>query len=289
MALTPKKGGGDFEMVEPGIYKARLIRVIDLGTQRSEYKGEISYKHKIMMLWELPETKMKEGDNEGKPFSVALFATLSLHKNSNLRPLLVGWRGKDFTPEEEEVFNVLDLLDKTFTISVIHNIDGENTYANIAMLMPLNETECPPRVNDLIGFDLSDFNQQVFDNLSEKLQEKIRSSHEWVDREYRLENGIGNVPETAAEGRVPGDAFKQAFKALPKKTFSAVMELCKEVMGDSDFTNWFVDNGYQAVDKVTNPQQQMDVAKALKAICEKRDFVEKNFGTQETAEEEIPF
>ncbi len=149
MALIPKSGGNDFAITPAGMHKARLIRVVDQGTQEISYNDEVQHKHKIFMLWELPECLIEEeGEFKGKPFTAALFPTLSLHKKSVLRPLLVSWRGKDFTQEEEDTFNVLDLLDKTFTLNIIHNESGGTTYANIAAMMPLAEKHCPAPRDD---------------------------------------------------------------------------------------------------------------------------------------------
>lgn len=191
MPLIPP-AGKDFEIVEAGVHKGRCIKVIDLGTQETTYKGETQNKHKIMIMFELPETEMQEGDNAGKPFAVALFVTLSLDKKSKLRPLLVGWRGRDFTEEEAATFDILKLLDKPVLINVIHNEYEGSVYANISSLMPLKPDQCPPRVNELVSFNLSEFDQEVFDSLSEKMQDKIKQSPEY--KEY-----VNPVPMTSDE------------------------------------------------------------------------------------------
>ena len=176
MTLIPPVGK-EFKIVEPGLHKGRCIRVIDLGTHETIWNEERQNKHKIMMMFELPETHMEDG----RPFIVALFPTLSLHKKSQLRPLLVGWRGKDFTEEEAKSFDILKLLDVPVLINVIHTPSGGNIYANIAALMPLKKSECPPRVNDLVAFSLSDYNPQIMESLSEKIQTKIKASTEFKE------------------------------------------------------------------------------------------------------------
>lgn len=174
MALNAK-AGKEFEIVEPGMHKARCVKIIDLGTHEYEYQGQSQEKHKILIMFELPECLMKDG----KPFAATLWPTLSLHKKSQLRPLLVSWRGRDFTEVEASNFDVLKLLDTTCLLNIIHNKVGDNTYANIAAIMPLRKTECPARINPLVSFSLSDFDEEVFKSLSEKLQEKIKESREF--------------------------------------------------------------------------------------------------------------
>ena len=177
MALKPPATKDDnFELVEAGVHKGRCIKIIDLGTHEVTYNEEIQEKHKIMIMFELPESTMKDG----RPFAVALFVNLSLHKKSKLRPLLVGWRGKDFTEDEAGDFDILKLLDVPALLNVIHNESDGITYANIQSIMPLKKSECPARVNDLTSFSLSDYDPAVLETLSEKLQKKIKSSHEFT-------------------------------------------------------------------------------------------------------------
>ena len=185
-------------MTPAGVHKARCIKVIDLGTHEIEYKGELQLKHKIMIMFELPETVMEHGQNAGKPFAISLFTTLSLHKQSRLRPLLVGWRGKDFTEDEAGNFDMLKLLDVPAYLNVIHTEDEGKTYANIASIMPLKKSNCPERFNGLVGFSLSDYNDKVFNSLSEKIQEKIKESLEFKEllnpnnQELDVEETFGN-------------------------------------------------------------------------------------------------
>ncbi len=301
MALIPSKGGSDFPIVPTGLHKARLIRVIDEGTQEVVYQEEIQHKHKIFMLWELPECLIEEeGEFKDKPFTVALFPTLSLHKKSNLRPLLVSWRGRDFTQEEEDTFNVLDLLDETFLINVIHNESGGQIYANIGALLPLAKKDCPARVNDLVAFDLSEFDQKVFDGLSEKMQNKIKQSSEW---EFRFQGGGEiaqaesratkqstenelpvfeelpeleiDIAEIGKEGAAELDRsmidFDKEFKALPKKTWTALCELAERKLGEADYNSFFKDNEYSHPGFIKNPDDQAKIGKELIVVCKARE------------------
>ena len=298
MALTPKSGGSDFAITPAGMHKARLIRVIDQGTQEVHYNDEVQHKHKIFMLWELPECLIDAPDSEfhGKPFTAALFPTLSLHKKSVLRPLLVSWRGKDFTQEEEDTFNVLNLLDETFTLNIIHNESGGTTYANIAAMMPLAAKHCPKRVGDLVAFDLSEFDQKVFDGLSEKMQAKIKLSSEW---EFRFQGGGGEIEKAEAKAKKEADDvveeeipfsqpdnelddetklktgtcidFEAELKALPKRTWSAICELCARKMGTSDYNSFFKDNEYSHPGFIDKPEEQAKIAKELISLCKLRE------------------
>ena len=206
MPLTAK-AGKDFEIVEAGVHKGRCIKIIDLGTHETIWQDVVQNKHKIMIMFELPETVMLKGDNKGKPFAVSLFVTLSLHKKSTLRPLLVGWRGKDFTEKEAENFDILKLLDIPALINVIHNESDGTIYANIASIMPLKKSECPVRINPLLTFSLEEFNQTIFESLSENLQKKISASEEYqqlaTDPVRITGDGGNSVIDLTADDKCP--------------------------------------------------------------------------------------
>ena len=174
----------EFEMPDPGMYKAVCYRIIDLGTQPKEWQGVVDHKHKCIIMFELSETKMQDG----QPFSISLWPTLSLHPKSQLRPFLKSWRGRDFTEQEAEAFDVLKLLDVPAYLNVVHTKVGDNLYANIAAIMPLKRTESPKRINPLVSFCLADFNQQVFDSLSEKIRDIIKMSPEYKNIMIGIEN-----------------------------------------------------------------------------------------------------
>ena len=45
--------GPAFERCPPGMHLARCYRIIDLGTQKTEYMGQMKYLRKIMLAWEI--------------------------------------------------------------------------------------------------------------------------------------------------------------------------------------------------------------------------------------------
>ena len=60
MSFIVEDKGGNFERCPSGLHLSRCYRIIDLGTQRSEYKGAVKYLRKIMLAWEIHGT-----DDEG--------------------------------------------------------------------------------------------------------------------------------------------------------------------------------------------------------------------------------
>ena len=73
MSFYVEDKGGDFERCPSGMHLARCYRIIDLGTQKSEYMGQVKYLHKIMVRWEIhssDDTGVALKMKDGRPFSI---------------------------------------------------------------------------------------------------------------------------------------------------------------------------------------------------------------------------
>ena len=78
MHMPPNSGGGNFEPPPAGTHRAICYRVIDLGTQQSEYQGQTKHQRKIMLSWELVDERMPaSGDYPERPFTIHQRYTLS--------------------------------------------------------------------------------------------------------------------------------------------------------------------------------------------------------------------
>jgi hypothetical protein len=164
-------GGGSFENPEAGSYAAVCIRMIDLGTQEITWEGTTKFQHKVKIVWELSE-KMADG----RPFITMRDYTVSLHEKAQLRKDLESWRGRPFTPEELAGFDPKVLIGKGCMINLIQKGD----YMNVATISKLPKgMEAPVPQNPTCFFSLSDFNQEEFDKLSDKIKDKIKGSPEY--------------------------------------------------------------------------------------------------------------
>lgn len=176
MGLTAtQEGGGDFEMTPEGQYIARCYRIIDLGTQKITNSFGTKEQHKVMISWELigkDDPKMEDG----RPFSVHQTYTVTLSEKGNLRPALEAWRGKKFTAEELEGFDLSKVLGQYCMIQVVHSDDGK--FANVQTIMAY-KGEKPEPVNENIVFDIDNPDMDVFNALSDNMKAKIMSAPEW--------------------------------------------------------------------------------------------------------------
>lgn len=181
-----------FKRVPPGVWVARCVGVIDLGTQEVEFSGEKKLQHKMMLTWEV-FGEDEQGvplvvDHNGKevPMQISKRYTASLNEKAALRRDLAAWRGRDFTPEELKAFDVSKLLGAWCMLNVQHNESANGkTYANVASITPLPAAlkKATPKTDTVpISFDLSAFDGEVFDELPEYVQDVIAQSAEYKMR-----------------------------------------------------------------------------------------------------------
>ena len=186
MSLTAK-AGENFQLTPEGTHLARCFRIVDLGTQHNEQFSK--FQHKILISWELPAELMEDG----RPFSVSKRYTLSLGEKSSLRADLEAWRGRAFTEEELQGFDIKKLIGATCYLNIAHKKNGEKTYTNITAIMKLPKgIECPPAVNPptVLELEPESFAIDVFEGLSDKLKDTIRLSPEYKNIELALEKGL---------------------------------------------------------------------------------------------------
>ena len=170
-------GGGDFEQPPAGTHIARCIKLVDIGTHKSDYQGVISFKRQVIITWELPNTLMTEGEFAGKPFVTSKFYTQSLGEKANLRNDLINWRGRDFTPDELSSFEAKNILGKPCMLSITIN---EKKKAKITGVMALPKgMECPTQVNPSVVFSLDEFDRNVFESLSKGIKAMVEASPEF--------------------------------------------------------------------------------------------------------------
>lgn len=189
MGLTARQtgGGGDFKPVPPGMHLARCYRIIDLGSQKSEWKGQQKISPKVMIQWEVhseDEAGKPLITDKGEPLTISKNYTVSLSENARLRIDLKSWRGRDFTQEELNGFHLRNVLGAWCMLTVMKTTgqDG-NEYSNVTAVSPvpanLRRMGLPEGHNEKAFFDLDTPDMALFDTLSDKLKAKIQSAPEW--------------------------------------------------------------------------------------------------------------
>ena len=180
--------------VEAGVYMAVCIGFIDLGEQYSEKFKNYSYKG--MYVWELPGETI-EIDGEQKPRQLSKEFTISGSNKSNLRKFVESWNGKSYSDEEFMEFDLFDQVGKACQLNVVLNETKE--YANVDNLMPIPRGFPAPKTDTTpIKWDMDAWNDQVFAELPEWIQDKIKKSTQFQkshapDTEIKVDTSTGEV------------------------------------------------------------------------------------------------
>tara|TARA_R100001594_G_scaffold49740_1_gene82749 strand:- start:2852 stop:3448 length:597 start_codon:yes stop_codon:yes gene_type:complete len=188
--IVAKNSENEYPKVPTGVHNARCIRVIDLGTQRNDYQGQITWKRQALIIWELPQQLSND-----VPMTISKFYTLSLHEKSNLSMDLVSWRGRPFTETEKKGFDITKLIGITCQLNVMHNEKGKE---KISSVMPLGKDgKIEDQILPSISFSIDDFQKgqrESFNQLSEGIRKMILRSKELdgIDTSDLGDEGNGN-------------------------------------------------------------------------------------------------
>lgn len=164
-----------------GTHAARLIRIIDLGTQKNEYKGEIFFREQVFFTWELP-LELSEPDANGvqHPALISKFYTNSLNEKANLCIDIQSWLGIELA--SMQTFDLNSLLGESCMLSVVHKGDEKQPRARISAVMGIPKNmNVPPPVNDVYAFWLSEFDPEIWAKISDGIKNIIKRSPEYAD------------------------------------------------------------------------------------------------------------
>lgn len=139
----------DFPPVDAGTFQGVCYSVIDLGTQHTTYEGQEGDKAQVLITWEIPELRIKINDQD-LPRAISKRYTNSLGKKATLFQHLESWRGKAFTKDELNGFDVVDVLGANSLLAILNNTnkDGEvrarvSSVMHLPKGMPILKAENP--------------------------------------------------------------------------------------------------------------------------------------------------
>lgn len=138
-----RKPQNDFKYpTAPAGWAAAVCRDLHL-LEPEDYQNNGKYRQKIRLFFQLGSTYMDD-ENVERYHTIAAKYTLSLADKANLKEILEGWRGSSFTEEEKDGFDIETVVGAPCFINVVHNREGDKTYANIGAIGPLPPgTEAP--------------------------------------------------------------------------------------------------------------------------------------------------
>lgn len=161
--------------LEAGTYTATCVGVIDLGEQRNEKFNK--YEDKILLIFEIANEHVEQ-DGEKKPRWLSRDLTASISEKSNMYKYITGFIGQ-FDDNAEE-FDPSMLLGKTafLQVSVEKSKSSPDVmYNDIVSITQLPKGMKPPAPeSSIMLLDFDDFDDKVFSELPEWIQNKIRNS-----------------------------------------------------------------------------------------------------------------
>lgn len=179
--------------IEPGVYIAICVGVIDLGEQYSEkFKN---YSNKVKIVWEIPsETVEVEGKQEPRQLSKEF--TISASNKGNLRGFISSWNAKTYSDDEFLELDLFEQLGLACQLNVVLNETGE--YANINTIMPLPKGfPVPESKTEFIKWDMDAWDDAVFEKLPEWIRDQIKKSTQYQKDHAPTDNVEVKVPAPA--------------------------------------------------------------------------------------------
>lgn len=212
MALNSKKIAGSknpFEqpLIDPGVYPARITQVLDLGLQpQRPYQGKDKPPaNEIMITYELVDCFMVDEDGkdrEDKPRWIS--ETMPLH-NLHAEKAKSTQRYQAADPNGVFEGDFSKLVEVAVNVSLVHNKVQDKTYtniANIATMRPKDAEKCPVLQTPAKVFDCDNPDMEVFKNIPEWIQEKIKSNLNFNGG--KLQAALGGKPaEQKKEEPIP--------------------------------------------------------------------------------------
>lgn len=172
LILSEVKTGNDYGRVEDGTYPARVVQVIDFGTQKqTDYKTgeETDPKPRVMITWEFPTSRIeleKDGVVTEKPRWLGKEYTVSTFDKSNLMKLLQALAPKAVSLDE--LLNVPCMVQ-------VGSTSGGN--AKVMSVMPApNGVPVAELENETTMFDFSHPTKELFSALPNWQKNKIKDA-----------------------------------------------------------------------------------------------------------------
>jgi len=233
------KKGGTFEIPEAGSFPARLVSIIELGTVKTPFYEKGSFKEGEAPKFN-PETgfftdnkgqktdaegyrldaegnkKLKyahqisltfEGQNEDKRFYVRTKdITLSLNERAELTKILESLIGRKIQEGDTARKLLAEVLGKACIVEVVHVQVKDKTYANLGKVaQPMKGMNVLEAKATLTFLNFKDFNYDVFDKLPEFVQNKIRSSSEYIKMTTKLSEQSEASKQAALNAEGPAE------------------------------------------------------------------------------------
>lgn len=132
MAIIARDTQRKFTPPPEGLHQAVCVDVVDLGLLETPWGP----KQKVEIRWQLEVANPETGHRH---LAVKRY-TLSLNEKATLRQHLEAWRGRKFTQEELQGFDLEKLLGVNGQVQIVHILsDDGRTFGNVQAIVPLGK------------------------------------------------------------------------------------------------------------------------------------------------------
>lgn len=181
LTLGKAKSSSTRPQAPEGNHPAICVQVLDLGTHKGEWKGKSRLNRKVRITWELPEEKAVFDDTKGEqPFLVSRTYNFSVSEKSTFRKDLESWRGRAFTEEELNTFDIEKLLEAGAMVTIVHNENGYSDVSTVAALPKQLKAIMPKPINPTIYYSIEDGRDETYDSLPDFLRKMCDECEEWL-------------------------------------------------------------------------------------------------------------
>lgn len=162
--------------IEPGVYMAVCVGVIDLGEQYSEmFKN---YRNEVQIVWEIPSETV-EIDGETKPRQLSRTFSVATSRKANLRAIISSWNGKTYSDDEFGELDLFAQIGKPCMLNVVLNDSGE--YSNVDSVVPMPKgVPAPVSTTPPIRWDMDAWDDAIFQTLPDWARDKIKKSTQYT-------------------------------------------------------------------------------------------------------------
>lgn len=214
------KAESNIPLIEAGSYGARCFFMAHIGTIEDEYQGKPINANKVRIAWQIPDERLeieRDGKKENLPRVIGKEYTLSLSDKAILKKDLEAWRGKQFTKEELENFDITNILGVECMLSIVEKESKSKAgkFYNVvsSVSKPPKGMKVGPIEGDMVLFshgieDNGEF-LEAFKQLPEFVQDQVVTSKEWKERGLeRPAKAASTASASAAE--TPADEVSDA-------------------------------------------------------------------------------
>ena len=194
-----KQTESTYTPVPAGAHVARCYGLVDLGTQPST-NPQFKPQRKGLLLFEIPGETITNG-TETRPMGISQFLNAYLgssRKPSKTALFLTAWRGKAFTEQELQGFDLANVVGAPCLLNIVHEEKDGKVREVIASISPLPKgMVCPVMVNKAVKYEISQGKNETYNNLAPWQQTMISKCLEWTTPQG--EDADSDIDAAAAE------------------------------------------------------------------------------------------